>query len=145
MKLSRFEKWANKGVMNMGEYSEYAKYMQFSINMLSSFFVNIPTEEIPPYLIFDENVSRETFTEMVCWAAQLYDKNKTLTLADLEKADRYRNEFATKLEKRKSSLYHYFGYNILRSVKFCDELFNDLKQNTLVDVEETENAQTAAI
>ena len=145
MKLSRFEKWANKGVMNMGEYSEYAKYMQFSINMLSAFCDNIPTEEIPPYLIFDENVSRETFTEMVCWAAQLYDKNKTLTLADLEKADRYRNEFATKLEKRKSSLYHYFGYNILRSVKFCDDLFKDLKKNTLVDVEETESAQTAAI
>ena len=145
MKLSRFEKWANKGVMNMGEYSEYAKYMQFSRNMLSNFCDNVPTDEIPPYLIFDENVSRETFTEMVCWAAQLYDKNKTLTLADLEKADRYRNEFATKLEKRKSSLYHYVGYNILRSVKFCDELFNDLKQNTLVDVEETENAQTAAI
>lgn len=145
MKLSRFEKWANKGVMNMAEYAEYAKYMQFSINMLSAFCDNVPTDEIPPYLIFDENVSRETFTEMVCWAAQLYDKNKTLTLADLEKADRYRNEFATKLEKRKSSLYHYFGYNILRSVKFCDDLFKDLKKNTLVDVEETESAQTAAI
>ena len=61
MKLSRFEKWANKGVMNMGEYSEYAKYMQFSINMLSNFCDNVPTDEIPPYLIFDENVSRETF------------------------------------------------------------------------------------
>ncbi len=47
MKLSRFEKWANKGVMNMAEYSEYAKYMQFSINMLSSFCDNIPIEEIP--------------------------------------------------------------------------------------------------
>ena len=95
--------------------------------------------------IFYENVSRETFTEMVCWAAQLYDKNKSLTLADLEKADRYRNEFATRYEKRKITFYHYFGYNILRSVKFCDELFNDLKKNTLVDVEETESAQTAAI
>ena len=63
MKLSRFEKWANKGVMNMGEYSEYAKYMQFSINMLSSFCDNVPTDEIPPYLIFDENVSRETFRQ----------------------------------------------------------------------------------
>ena len=144
MKLSRFEKWANKGVMNMGEYSEYAKYMQFSINMLSS-FCNVPTDEIPPYLIFDENVSRETFTEMVCWASQLYDKKKTLTLADLEKADRYRNAFATRAEKRKITLYHYFGYNILRSVKFCDDLFKDLKKNTLVDVEETESAQTAAI
>ena len=82
---------------------------------------------------------------MVCWAAQLYDKNKSLTLADLEKADRYRNEFATRYEKRKITFYHYFGYNILRSVKFCDELFNDLKKNTLVDVEETESAQTAAI
>jgi hypothetical protein len=28
-------------------------------------------------------------------------------------------------------------------VKFCDDLFKDLKKNTLVDVEETENAQTA--
>ena len=145
MKLSRFEKWANKGVMNMGEYSEYAKYMQFSINMLSNFCDNVPTDEIPPYLIFDENVSRETFTEMVCWASQLYDKKKTLTLADLEKADRYRNAFATRAEKRKITLYHYFGYNILRSVKFCDDLFKDLKKNTLVDVEETESAQTAAI
>ena len=57
MKLSRFEKWANKGVMNMGEYSEYAKYMQLSINMLSNFCDNVPTDEIPPYLIFDEKNS----------------------------------------------------------------------------------------
>ena len=74
MKLSRFEKWANKGVMNMAEYAEYAKYMQFSINMLSSFCDNVPTDEIPPYLIFDENVSRETFVTDVSRETFFFEK-----------------------------------------------------------------------
>ena len=49
-------------------------------------------------------------------AAQLYDKNKRLTLADLEKADRYRNTPATKLEKGKVPYIIMLATHILRSV-----------------------------